>query len=282
MKHAASKKSRKRSSAIQQSDSKKLKKRTIPKRKVAAPREIPLQKLVVQAEAQYETFCSVGRDRFFKNVNVNTNVYAVLNVDAQPGARGQKPLVVLPITMNSVVDFGTFRRFRYILPASIEHAVKNHKTFVWIPIQLAPSDLGLATHSNAIHINIIERTIVLFEPHGCDSTLVEHGTFWKYYQSTLYFRTFQEMVASVLPDYTIVVPSDYQPKVFGQSKTDIKKILGSSHSAGDAWCVLWTCVFLKYTLCMTPLEFIQKIEKMSRMEVTHWITLELLTWGSWV
>jgi hypothetical protein len=251
-------------------------------RETNAPKEICIKKLVGHAEAQYNTFSTVGRDRFFKHVNANTNVHAVLNVDTPPGARGQKPMIQLPINASGTVEFGTFRRFQSVLLTSIEHALKKKKkNVVWIPLTLVPIDLGIGTHSNAIHINLEKRTILLFEPHGSDVTPVEHGSWHNFYRDVPYYTMFKNIVRRVLPGYALIVPSDYQPAVFGQSKTNIKRLLGIDGSNGDPWCVLWTCVFFKYTLHMTPQQFVEKIQKMSSDELTHFLTLELLSWRTW-
>ena len=244
--------------------------------------KVSLLRMVRQAEMEYGTFSSVGRDRFFKHVNLRyPDICTVLNVDAQPGARGQKPIIVLPINLRGIVEFGTSRRFLSVVTTSIKQAIQTNKRYVWIPIQLAPTDNGLDTHSNAIHIDLQERVITLFEPHGSDSSRPEHGPFQHYYNSRQYYTVFKEQIQNEMPEYTVFVPSDYQPAVFGQSKTDIKRLLGHTSIHGDPWCVLWTCLFFKYTMTMTPQLFILKITQMSCLELTTWITTKLLYWKLW-
>ena len=120
------------------------------------------------------------------------------------------------------------------LTSAVEEGVARGRTSLWIPLLL----LGGQSHANALHINTAAKRVVHYEPHGFDVAAPGQSTFRHFY-SPRFHEDLRAALGRSLPGYTIVVASDWQKAVEGQSVSGVLK------SGGDPWCVLWCLLFLR-------------------------------------
>ena len=100
----------------------------------------------------------------------------------------------------------------------------------------------------------------LFEPHGSNPALVEHGTsFQHYYEPFKYYRLCEVLLTRAYRGgCKFHSPTAYQPELFGQSISG----LGNAGSS-DNFCVFWCLWFFVESTRSSPLHFAEMINKAS-------------------
>ena len=230
-----------------------------------------LPKELAKLDEEYTCLRDSGRDQLFLALRGHPHVLAVLG-EGITGARGAKPALQatvrpalpdsafsLQATVQSKMRTVSFSRTRAagVLEAAVERARAGGQQYIWMPLQLTAAD---ELHANVLWIDRQAHHVVLFEPHGRDSQddgQVSCG-FRNYYDSESYFAAVRALVQSVdaIAGWELLLPSHYEPRVFGQSCSDVR-----GPGQGDPWCVLWTLVFLHYvTWYGTPAQFVAAVE----------------------
>lgn len=236
-------------------------------------------RLLKKAEKMYHTFIGTARMRLFDYMSRCTDVHVAISDDTSGRHPYKRPLVCLPI-MAGRVDLGTARRFTNPIKSAVADALKKNKHTVWIPIRITCPERN-NDHSNAITIDLKQKTITLFEPHGSDPRDPGHGSWQYYYDAPSYYNQAKTKLQEALPGFTVRLPTDYQPAVFGQSRTLVKRLLTGHDDNGDDWCALWTTLFLRYTQRLSPLQFIRNVNLMKDNVLTTFIAKELLIYTQW-
>ena len=232
-------------------------------------------KLVKKAESKYPTFVNITRIRLFDHMGRYTDVHVAMSDDTSGRHPYKRPQVCLPV-VNGRMDLGTDRRFINPISSAVVHAMQNNKHVVWIPIRIINPERN-DEHSNAILIDLNNKTITLFEPHGSDPLHPGHGSWQYYYDAPCYYGQAKAKLEREFPSFTVRLPTDYQPAVFGQSRTMVKRLLTGYNDNGDKWCALWTTLFFKYTLTLSPLQFVTKINGMTNEALTTFVVNDLLS-----
>lgn len=223
------------------------------------PAAVPTPPMVKGYDERHYLTMYRQRDVCFARVNKDpeSRVLALLGI-AETGARGAKPRLQATVTEGARrVLFP--RRSAFTLTAAVAEAVEKGRSFLWLPLQLtAPEEL----HANAVWVDIAARRAILFEPHGSDAQHVgQRGCGWEnFYISEQYFDAFRSLVATALPGFAAVVPSDYMPPVFGQSLSNVR-----GAGRGDPWCMLWSLMFLHEVTADggDPTKFVARITRLA-------------------
>ena len=109
---------------------------------------------------------------------------------------------------------------------------KGKRFFILTVMLIVPGKAG--SHANIVVIDLHEKTIELFEPHGNRSVKSELESI-----SRAYFKVsknVQRFFSMYLPDFKYIPPSEYEPKSGLQARLD----------AFSGLCVTWSILYLHY------------------------------------
>ena len=142
------------------------------------------------------------------------------------------------------------------IESGIDTAVQQQKRYVWFAIRLCRSQYD--SHANALLIDTQLHEAWLFEPHGSNPALADHGPgFQHYYEPFKYYRLCEVLVTRVYRGgCKFNSPAVYQPEVFGQS---VSGLLSSSYQGPDNFCVFWCLWFFLESVRTSPREFVEII-----------------------
>jgi hypothetical protein len=231
---------------------------------------------VKAADARYLQFAGVGRCTFLKQINRASGppfkVMTILSETARDGARGFSPRINLAMKTDNTVNFGTERRFTSVIQQAIQNSLLDGSevSFIWIPIRLSPANVSTPCHSNSLFINLTDKRVYLFEPHGNNPS--DEGNsragFHDYYNGQDYQEQFRLRLAKIpeLTGFSYFMPSDYQPALFGQSCSLVNKL------GADSWCTLWGTLFFVFATRKSPEYFVKLIMDLTKAnELKSWI-----------
>ena len=143
-------------------------------------------------------------------------------------------------------DFKIGEKFESILKKTLDDC-RNAIIFIALRRQIKDDDTEKEIcHSNLMFVDKKSKKFILFEPHGSNPELKEHGRFQNFYNASIYFKKIKELITKIVEeDVEVITPDEYEPEFFLQSYTN------------DHYCYIWSMVFT-YCLLSTK-ETISKI-----------------------